>query len=153
MWLIGNCPLKVDGGMVPPHSGILESSTKTTNCMPPLLLNINTIKRESRTGHPWNQTGVLKIGCQWSQPLYCLQLLLRKVKIFYIPIHKVLEQSWRHFASLKLCKYSQISHPSTRAASTSCRWHMLRFDTSYKEGKHFFPILQLLGLICVICCN
>ena len=69
---------------------------------------------------------------------YYLQLLLRKVIIFYIPIHKVLEQPWRHFTSLKLCKCSQIPHPSTRVSSTFCRWHMLRFDTSYKGGNLFF---------------
>ena len=97
------------------------------------------------------RTGVLHIGYQWSQPLYCLQLLLRKVITFYIPIHKVLEQSWRHFASLKLCKCSQIPHPSTRVSSTFCRWHLLRFDTSYKEGKSFLLILKLVGLTCVIC--
>ena len=81
------------------------------------------------------------------------QLLLRKVIIFYIRIHKVLEQPWRHFTSLKLCKCSQIPHPSTRVSSTFCRWHMLRFDTSYKGGKPFLPILKLLGLTCVICCH
>ena len=57
------------------------------------------------------------------------QLLLRKV-IFCIPIHQVFEQPWRHFTSLKLCKCSQIPHPSTRVSSTFCRWHMLSFDAS-----------------------
>ena len=33
-------------------------------------------------------------------------------------IHKVLEQLWKHFTSLKLCKCSQISHISPRVAST-----------------------------------
>ena len=64
-----------------------------------------------------------------------------------------MEQPWRHFTSLKLCKCSQIPHPSTRVSSTFCRWHMLRFDTSYTGGKPFLPILKLLGLTCVICCN
>ena len=81
------------------------------------------------------------------------QLLLRKVIIFYVPIHKVLEQPWRYFTSLKLCKCPQIRHPSTRVSSTFCRWHMLRFDTSYKGGKPFLLILKLLGFTCVICCN
>ena len=67
-----------------------------------------------------------------------------------IPIHKILEQPWRHFASLKLWKCFQIPHPSTRASSTFWRWHMFCFDTSYKGGKYFLPILKLLGLTCVI---
>ena len=40
---------------------------------------------------------------------------------FYTPIHKVLEKPWKHFTSLKLCKCSQIPHPSPRVASTSNR--------------------------------
>ena len=38
---------------------------------------------------------------------------------FYIRIIKVLEQSWRPFTSLKLCKGSQISHPASRVASNT----------------------------------
>ena len=49
--------------------------------------------------------------------------------------------------------YSQIPHRSTRVSSTFCRWHMLRFDASYKEGKPFLPVLKLLVLTCVICCD
>ena len=30
---------------------------------------------------------------------------------------------------------------------------VLRFDTSYKGGKRFLPMLKLLVLTCVICCN
>ena len=81
------------------------------------------------------------------------QLLLRKVIIFYIPIHKVLEQLWRHFTSLQLRKCSQIRHPSTRVSSSFCTWQMWRFDTSYKRGKPFPTILKPLSLTCVICCK
>ena len=87
-----------------------------------------------------DQAGVLQISYQWSQPLYYLQLLLRKVIIFYIPIYKVLEQPWRQFTSLKLDKCSPIPHASIKVASTSCR-------------KPFLPILELLSLTCVFCCN
>ena len=80
-----------------------------------------------------NQAGALKIGYQCSQPLYYLQLLLWRVIILYIPIHKVLEQPWRHFTSLKLCKYSQILQPLPRLTSTSVRWHILKFDTGWGE--------------------
>ena len=41
-----------------------------------------------------------------------------RVLSFYTPIHKVLEQPWRHFTSLKLCKCYQIPHPSVRVTST-----------------------------------
>ena len=121
--------------------------------MTPLLLNINMIKRESRIGHPLESNWVLQIGYQWSQPLYYLQLLQPKVIIFYIHIHNVLEQPRSYFTSLKLCKYCQISHPSTRVSSTCCRWHIFRFDTGYKGGNPFLLILKPPGLTCVICCN
>ena len=42
-------------------------------------------------------------------------------KFHNIPIHKVLEYSWRHFTSLELCKCSQIPRPSPRVASTPNR--------------------------------
>ena len=80
-------------------------------------------------------------------------MLLWQVVIFYIPIHKVLEQPWRHFTSLKRWKCFQIPHLSTRVSSTFCRWHTLRSDTSYKGRKPFLPILKLLSFTCVICCN
>ena len=37
----------------------------------------------------------------------------------YIPILKFLKLLWRHFSSLKLCKFSQISHPLQRVTSTT----------------------------------
>ena len=43
--------------------------------------------------------------------------------------------------------------PSLRVSSTFCRWHMSRFDTSYKGGKPFLPVLKVLVLTCVICCD
>ena len=39
--------------------------------------------------------------------------------------------------------YSQIPHRSARVSSTFCRWHMLRFNASYKGEKPFLPILKL----------
>ena len=66
------------------------------------------------------------------------QLLLRKMIIFYISIHKVLKQLKRHFTSLKLCKCSQTPRPSTRVSSTFCRWRMLRFALAVKEENLFF---------------
>ena len=47
----------------------------------------------------------------------------------YISIHKVLEQTWRHFTSLKLCKCSQIPHSSPRVTSTTNR-NTLNYATS-----------------------
>ena len=43
------------------------------------------------------------------------------LKKIYIPMHKVWEQLWRHFTSLKLCKSSQIPLPSPSLASASSR--------------------------------
>ena len=47
----------------------------------------------------------------------------------YIPIHKVLEQPWRHFTSLKQCKCYQIPHPPLRVVSapnkTKTNYHWL----------------------------
>ena len=100
-----------------------------------------------------DQTQFLQLGYQWSQTLYYLQMLPRRVIIFYGPIHKALEWPWRHFPSLKLCKCSQIPHPSTIVASNSRRWHMLTFDTGWEGGKPSLLILRLLWLACVICCN
>ena len=159
MWLIvGHLPLKTVWWDAPPAPRDFNRSNKhcqSTNSCPPLLLKINMIKQESiELATNGNQDGVPQIGYKWSQPLYYLQLLLlRRVIMFYISVHKVLEQPWRHFTSLKLWKCSQIPHPSIRVASTSRRWHMLRFDTGWEGGKTFRPISKLPGLTCVICCN
>ena len=51
------------------------------------------------------------------------QMLLGKVITFYIPIHNVLEQPCRNFTSLKLCKCSQIPHPSTEYHQPSIVYH------------------------------
>ena len=40
---------------------------------------------------------------------------------FYISIQKVLEQLWKYFTFLKLCKCSWILHPLPREASTPIR--------------------------------
>ena len=53
----------------------------------------------------------------------------------YIPIHKVLEQPWRHFTSLKLCKCFQVPHPSPRVTATSSRT---------KANHHWLNHLQTL---------
>ena len=128
------------------------SSNRITNVMPP-----------PATEHKYDKTRIenwLPKGIELESSRLAtnghnnyIQLLLRKVIIFYIPIHKVLEKPRRHFTSLKLCKCYQIPHPSTRVSSNFCRWHMLRFDTSYKGGRPFVPILKLVGLNCAICCN
>ena len=54
---------------------------------------------------------------------------------FYILIHKVLQQPWRHFTSLKLCKCSQMPHSSPRVAPT--------LNTT-KINHHWFHHLQTL---------
>ena len=106
-------------------------------------------ENEPAMGH----SRVLQCGYLLSHPLCYIQLLLKRALIFHIPIHKASEQPWRHVTSLKLCKCSQISHPSPKVALTSCRWHMLRFDTGLEGGKPFLPVSKLLGLTYVICCN
>ena len=135
--------------------------------MSPLLLNKNMIKRESRIGYPrdsnWGPRDWLPMvtatilssaATEKSHNILILSsAATEKSHNILTPIHKVLEQPRRRFASLKLCKCFQIPHSSTRVSSTFCRWHMLWFDTSYKGGKSFLPILKLLGLTCVICCN
>ena len=108
-----------------------------TNFMPPLVLNINVITRESRIGHPRESN--------WSPPDWLP--MITTIIISSATTEKVPE------TSPKLCICPQVSHPSTRVSSTFCRWHMLRFDTSYKGGKPFLPILKLLGLTCATCCN
>ena len=121
--------------------------------MPPLLLNINMIKQKSRIHHPresnWGPPDWLPMVTTTILSSTATEESLN----ILMPIHKGLEQPLTHFTSLKLCKYSQIPHPSTRVFSTFYRWHMLRFDTNYKGGKPFLPLLKLLGLTCVICCN
>ena len=146
--------------MLPPHSGIITEAISTVrvlsgirNFMPPLLLNINMIKQETGIGHwrelNWDSSGWL--------PLVTTTILssaaTENSHNILIAIHKFLEQPWRHFTSLELCKCSQFPGPWTRVSSTFCRWHMLKFETSYKGGKSFLPILKLLSLACVICCN
>ena len=41
-----------------------------------------------------------------------------RVLRLYVPIHKILEQPWRYFTSLKLCNCYQIPPPSLRVPST-----------------------------------
>ena len=62
-----------------------------------------------------------------------VELIMRGV--FYIPIHKVLEKPRKLFTSMKLCKCSQIPHPSTKVVSTSNR-------TKFKH--HWLNHLQTL---------
>ena len=160
MWLIvGHLPLKA-GWWDAPHA-LRDFNRSNNHCqspqlgsqMPPLPLNINMIKRESRIVYPrklnWDPPDWL--------PMVTTTIIsstaTEKSHNISIPIHKVLEQPWRHFVSLKQWKCFQIPNPSTRVSSTFCRWHMLWFDTGYKGGKSFLPILKLLGLTWVICCN
>ena len=121
--------------------------------MSPLLLNKNMIKRESRIGYPRDSNWGPRDWLPMVTATILSSAATEKSHNILTPIHKVLEQPRRRFASLKLCKCFQIPHSSTRVSSTFCRWHMLWFDTSYKGGKSFLPILKLLGLTCVICCN
>ena len=84
---------------------------------------------------------------------HCTQLLLRKMIIFYTPIHKVLKQLKRHFTSLKLCKCSQIPRPSSTFIINLLQMAHVKVCASCKRGKPFLPILKLLGSTCVICCH
>ena len=160
MWLIvGQLPIKT-GWWDPPHE-LRNFNRSNKHCqssqlgseMSPLLLNKNMIKRESRIGYPLDSNWGPRDWLPMVTATILSSAATEKSHNILTPIHKVLEQPRRRFASLKLCKCFQIPHSSTRVSSTFCRWYMLWFDTSYKGGKSFLPILKLLGLTCVICCN
>ena len=110
---------------------------------------------QSRDGEPpthGNRTGVTQTGHQWLQPPHYPQPSLKRA-IIHMATHKALEQPRRCFTSLKLCKCSQIPHPSPRAAPTPRKSRMLRLDTSWEGGRPFPPISKLLGLTRVVRCN
>ena len=55
---------------------------------------------------------------------------------FHTPIHKVLEYPWKHFTFLKLCKCSQIPHPSPRVASTHNRTKTNHHQLNHLQTLH-----------------
>ena len=61
----------------------------------------------------------------------------------YIPIHKVLEQPWRHFTSLKLCKCFQVPHPSPRVTATSSRTKTNHHWLNHLQTLHTYWITSL----------
>ena len=83
-----------------------------------LILNINFIKRKSKIGYPWVSN--------WDSPNWKLTVItttpwstysmMGSLKLLYTFL-QVLEQSWRPFISLKLCKCSQNPNPASRVAS------------------------------------
>ena len=90
----------------------------------------------------------------------------RSPKIFFIPIHKVLDEPWRNLTSLKLCKCSHVPHLSPRVISTSNRTktnhhyldhlqthrtHLTTPPCSRKDWGGFSePLRQILSLIPLI---
>ena len=92
------------------------------NFMLLLILNTNLLIRKSKIGYPQN---TIWDRLDWepaviTATLYVHRLMGRAFR-FYIPIYKVLEQTWKYFTSLKLCKCSQIPHSLPRIVSTPNR--------------------------------
>ena len=85
---------------------------KQKNSMPPIGI-------KSKLHKKWVENCLLNFGLELSSIL--LSDNIREILRFYIPICKVLEQPWRNFTSLELCKCSWIMHPLPRAASTTDR--------------------------------
>ena len=91
--------------------------------MNPVILNTKFIKRESKTSYPQYLTQDLP-DCEptFITTTRCLTYsMMRRLKLLYIHLQqfKVLEQSWRLFTFLKLCKCSKNPHSASRVASNS----------------------------------
>ena len=104
--------------------------------MPPLILGRNFIKRELKNCYPYDrEAAVITTNwepTEWDSPYLepAVQLIIRSGSLATpCNIHKVLQQTWRHFTSLKLCKCSQIPHSSPRVTSTTNR-NTLNYATS-----------------------
>ena len=104
--------------------------------MPPLILGRNFIKRELKNCYPYDrEAAVITTNwepTEWDSPYLepAVQLIIRSGSLATpCNIHKVLQQTWRHFTSLKLCKCSQIPLPSPRVTSTYNR-NALNYATS-----------------------
>ena len=70
---------------------VCEFSTRISKFYTPLILNTNLIKQESKIDYPYDQSGIILIGNPQLWSLHYVQVLMRRVLRFSIPIHKVLK--------------------------------------------------------------
>ena len=95
-------------------------------------------------GFPWQRT-----YCYNHYTMFNTQDDREGVLNFYISISKVLEQSWRAFTSLKLCKCSQNPHPVYRQHQTPTKTnhHLLNhLQTLHTHTKLHHPAHCCVGL-------
>ena len=109
---------------------------RSQDFMPPLILDRNFIKWELKNCYPYDRdAAVINTSWEpneWDTPYLepAVQLIIRSGSLATpCNIHKVLQQTWRHFTSLKQCKCSQIPLLSPRVTSTSNR-NALNYATS-----------------------
>ena len=99
-----------------------------------VILDIILIKLKSKIGYPQD---TISDCLDWEPAVitatYVHSLMGRALR-FHITIPKVLEQPWKHFNSLKLCKCSQILSP--RVVSTPNRTKTNNYQLNHLQTLH-----------------
>ena len=81
-----------------------------------------------------------KKGLVWSVQLQLGKLSSKEWTIFERPVNKLVL-----LVENEKC-YLNVQDISILMGGV-CRWHMLRFDTSWEEGMPFLPISKLFGTV------